>query len=442
MTDTPTLVTTDPALAQVDGRNQTPTLVTIANLGDIVALATPTSPGLQAAQGKRIEQATLEPCQYATTSALVSRDLTSATGNGKIDLAGRTTAAAERLLDPFGATATVYAWSGTTWVVDGSFVIRPAKVTVQFTTSGPVEYWQTAATGAGTAVFSSVPHLSIGTTPGTAGDGALLATAIQQGGTLTAALNGGGNPIWNFNNAHSLADVDLSTTGLSTTVMTVTLDRTGPPADATHIVTGFAAEQHAYACVMGGRMMVFTKTSTATALVFGFLEFAADAAIYTDASGDVTSIAFSNPRQSKSSDGAALAGAICKVQTAILGSVLLSTAGLYGSGGSLAGATLILTVNGVGPTTLTMPTAGAAYANAAALLAGINAARPGIATQSVGGFLLLQANAFVLGAGTANTPLGLSAKNNMFKISATQPSGVACYATAVEIGVNNFHRAT
>jgi hypothetical protein len=285
--------------------------------------------------------------------------------------------------------------------------------------------------------------VQIGTTTGTARDGALAvaaeAAAVQRSGDrLAGPLSGGGNPIWQFNNAHSLANTDLSTTGLSTTVLTVTLDRTGPPADATHIVTGFAAAAHSYACVMGGRMLVFTKASTTTALVFGFLEFAVDTAIYTNASGDVTSIAFSNPRQSKSSDGAALAGAICTVQTIRLGSVLLSTAGLYGSGGSLAGATLILTVNGVGPTTLTMPTAGAAYANAAALLAGINAIWPGIATQSTGGFLLLQANAFVLGAGTANTPLGLPATNNMFKISATQPSGVNCYVTAVEVGVNNF----
>src|SRR5208337_3559257 len=94
--------------------------------------------------------------------------------------------------------------------------------------------------------------------------------------------------------------------------------------------------------------------------------------------------------------------------TTILGTIPLSTASLYGAGGSLAGATLTLNIGG-GPSTLTMPVGG--YVNVAALLAGINAQWPNTASSS-NGFLLLQGQPLTLGSGTANTLLGLSGMNS------------------------------
>ena len=89
----------------------------------------------------------------------------------------------------------------------------------------------------------------------------------------------------------------------------------------------------------------------------------------------------------------------------------LDDAALYGASGLLAatpGLTLIMTINGTSET-LTFPTTG--YASKAALLTAINGQSgwvSGMATQGGGGGLLLQATSVIVGAGTADSVLGLS----------------------------------
>ncbi len=109
---------------------------------------------------------------------------------------------------------------------------------------------------------------------------------------------------------------------------------------------------------------------------------------------------------------------------AFTGSTDITAAGLYGAGGTLAGGgtplALVLTVNGVGPTTLTFDgTGGTSSASEAAMLAAINAAFPGLtATQNGSNHLVLTDNTSgalasmvlaAVGTSTANTVLGLTA---------------------------------
>jgi hypothetical protein len=97
------------------------------------------------------------------------------------------------------------------------------------------------------------------------------------------------------------------------------------------------------------------------------------------------------------------------------GSVDLTTAGLYGGGGTLNSTTLILNVNGAGPLTLNLVGSGNA-ASETALLAAINAEWPALTATAAAGthFLTLVDNtvgstgSITVGAGTANTFLGLS----------------------------------
>jgi hypothetical protein len=100
----------------------------------------------------------------------------------------------------------------------------------------------------------------------------------------------------------------------------------------------------------------------------------------------------------------------------VTGTADITAGGLYGGGGSLNGETLILNVNGAGPLTLPLVGTGNAVSEAA-LLAAIQAEWPGItATQGGGGgnklvladITLGAAGSIVVGAGTANTNLGLS----------------------------------
>lgn len=97
------------------------------------------------------------------------------------------------------------------------------------------------------------------------------------------------------------------------------------------------------------------------------------------------------------------------------GSVDLTTGGLYGGVGSLDGKSIILTVNGVGPTTLNLVGTTNAVSEAA-LLAAINVAYPGLTAtaDAITHFLTLTDNlsgsthAILVGAGTANGTLGLT----------------------------------
>ena len=97
----------------------------------------------------------------------------------------------------------------------------------------------------------------------------------------------------------------------------------------------------------------------------------------------------------------------------IVGTQDITNAALYGIGGLLDTETLILTVNGVGPVTLTFAGAGNSL-NEAAMLAAIDAAFPGLlATQVPNGVDLLLTDlarngAVIVGAGSANAHLGLT----------------------------------
>jgi hypothetical protein len=111
-----------------------------------------------------------------------------------------------------------------------------------------------------------------------------------------------------------------------------------------------------------------------------------------------------------------LAGLTYATYATAPGSVDLTTSGLYGGGGTLDGETIILTVNGVGPTTLNLVGTGNA-ANEAALLAAINAEWPALTASAATGTNFLQlidntvgtGGSITVGSGTANTHLGLTA---------------------------------
>jgi hypothetical protein len=104
----------------------------------------------------------------------------------------------------------------------------------------------------------------------------------------------------------------------------------------------------------------------------------------------------------------------------VTGSANITSAGLYGPSGTLAGGgtglTLILNVNGAGALTLTFDgTGGTNAASEAAMLAAIEAEWPALlATQTAGDFLELTTigvgaiYSIVIGAGTATTALGLT----------------------------------
>lgn len=111
-----------------------------------------------------------------------------------------------------------------------------------------------------------------------------------------------------------------------------------------------------------------------------------------------------------------LAGLTYATYATAPGTVSLTTAGLYGGSGSLNGTTLILNVNGAGALTLNLSGTGNA-ANEAALLAAINTEWSGLTASAATGTNYLQlvdntvgsAGSITVGAGTANTALGLTA---------------------------------
>jgi hypothetical protein len=122
-----------------------------------------------------------------------------------------------------------------------------------------------------------------------------------------------------------------------------------------------------------------------------------------------------------------------------IGASGLDTTTFYGSSATLGSLTLIVTVNGTSATT----TFSSTLASKAALLTAVNSAintalsTSGVvyATQGGGGGILIAGTTVVLGAGTANTLLGLSNANGLrlqtrrgpqfFKNSATNPCLVA-----------------
>ena len=103
--------------------------------------------------------------------------------------------------------------------------------------------------------------------------------------------------------------------------------------------------------------------------------------------------------------------AVPRSVTIVTGTTNVTGAGLYGGGGTLHGLTLTLDVNGAGETTLTLDGA-TNTANQAALLAAIHSQWASL-TATVASTLLVLTDAItgsiVVGAGTANTLLGLTA---------------------------------
>ena len=103
----------------------------------------------------------------------------------------------------------------------------------------------------------------------------------------------------------------------------------------------------------------------------------------------------------------------------VTGSTDITSSALYGSGGTLAGGgtglTLILTVNGTLATMTFDGTGGTNAASEAAMLAAIDVAFPGLLATAVSTHLTLTdrlagyLNTIIVGAGTANTALGLTA---------------------------------
>ena len=102
----------------------------------------------------------------------------------------------------------------------------------------------------------------------------------------------------------------------------------------------------------------------------------------------------------------------------VTGTTDVTAAGLYGPGGTLATGpkTLILNVNGAGPLTLTFDSAGLTNdASSAAMLAAIHTLWPAITATIVATHLVLTdstlglSSTVVVGAGTANAALGLTA---------------------------------
>lgn len=96
---------------------------------------------------------------------------------------------------------------------------------------------------------------------------------------------------------------------------------------------------------------------------------------------------------------------------ATFGTTDVTAAALYGAGGTLNGLTIILNINGAGATTLTLNGATNA-ANQRALVAAIKAQWTALFDCYVGGTasnkLTLAATSIVIGAGTANTALGIT----------------------------------
>jgi len=214
--------------------------------------------GLQSASGKRIELQSFEDCKYqllATAVATFDPSATSAADwDGAVAGADWTSDAAAhvRLLNQ--ATGVIYTLTTeTTCSATGETARHGAMLRVTDSAESP-QWVDTAPTGAATLALIPINVLLI--------DG----------------------------KATSLADVTPLTA--STTVLTVTLDRVGPLADATHIATNFPPGVHTYLCEIGARIAIY-ETSTPT--VAGYIDISVDAVLVTDSFGNVVSITLGVP---------------------------------------------------------------------------------------------------------------------------------------------------
>jgi hypothetical protein len=123
------------------------------------------------------------------------------------------------------------------------------KLKVTGLSSGPVEYWQTAATGAGTAAFVAEP--------------------INPDGTTNKTINANGNAIIDFNNKMG-SNVSCTTTTLTQLLTSIF---------GVETASGDMAANHTYVCTIGMRV---TLWKTATPTVAGSVDLVIDAVVVTD----------------------------------------------------------------------------------------------------------------------------------------------------------------
>lgn len=137
----------------------------------------------------------------------------------------------------------------------------------------------------------------------------------------------------------------------------------------------------------------------------------------TTALGTATSITIPN------------SGAKFLIGLSVTGTTDATAGALYGGGGTLNAETLILNVNGAGPLTLTLSGAGNT-ATEVAFLAAIHAEWPAITATVVSTHLVLTVspgNTLVIGAGTANAALGLTASTVIATVVANDTSTVRTF---------------
>lgn len=230
---------------------------------------------------------TYEPCHYAATQLVVTADLTSATLNGKLDLAGNTPTASDRALLPIAGTSAllgIYVYSGTAWVLDPNFTVRlNARVNV-----GLLTYVQTAATGSGTVVFVVEP--------------------INLDGTTNKTINARGHAIIDFNNKMG---VNVSCTTTTPTQLLTSIF-------GVESAAGEMTANHTYVCTIGIRI---TLWETATPTVAGNIDIVIDAVVVTDGS-NLPTVAFNTtpaPDASRLPSALSTAAATCTALAAGLG---------------------------------------------------------------------------------------------------------------------------
>ncbi len=216
--------------------------------------ATTTTQGLQSAQGKRIEQQNYEDCagQVANSATFNPASFVAADVGLTAVAAGTRlfcqTAGGSCVAGIYVATSATAATLSNT---GADSVRQGAKIKVTGLSSGPVEYWQTAATGSGTAVFAVEP--------------------INLDGTTNETINASGHAIIDFNNKMG-ANVSCTTT-TPTQLMTSIF--------GVESAAGEMTASHTYVCTIGIRI---TLWETATPTVAGNIDLVIDAVVVTDGS--------------------------------------------------------------------------------------------------------------------------------------------------------------
>lgn len=194
---------------------------------------------------------------------------------------------------------------------------------------------------------------------------------------------------------------NASTTGVVCFAKVVEIDIPAQPDALGHIAVGFAA-------ALGLTKKVKPRTVFQGAPFYFLFKEVVNGVVVT--SGTVASPATDGPQGAYSPSSSASAA----TAAAVTGTTDATAGGLYGGSATLNGLTLILNVNGAGPLTLNL-VGTTNTLNQAAFLAAIVAEWPTLTATIVSTHLTLTDlltgynNTIVVGAGTANTALGLTA---------------------------------